>query len=105
MNTLNLECNLFTDFEPYLLNMKQTFLLAASLSVLLFSCVSKKKYKTQITKYEHLQDSTEKIIYQLDQCLSEKTNNAKKISDLEAEVAQLKASSLSLIHISEPTRH
>lgn len=78
--------------------MKQTFLLAASLSVLLFSCVSKKKYKTQITKYEHLQDSTEKIIYQLDQCLSEKTNNAKKISDLEAEVAQLKASGNALLN-------
>lgn len=78
--------------------MKQIFLLAASLSVLLLSCVSKKKYKTQITKYEHLQDSTEKIIYQLDQCLSEKTNNAKKISDLEAEVAQLKASGNALLN-------
>ena len=85
-------------FLQYLLIMKQTFLLAASLSVLLFSCVSKKKYKTQITKYEHLQDSTEKIIYQLDQCLSEKTNNAKKISDLEAEVAQLKASGNALLN-------
>lgn len=78
--------------------MKKTFIVAAAISMALTSCVSKKKYKTQITKYEHLQDSTEKIIYQLDQCLSEKTNNAKKISDLEAEVAQLKASGNALLN-------
>lgn len=78
--------------------MKKTFIVAAAISMALTSCVSKKKYKTQITKYEHLQDSTEKIIYQLDQCLSEKTNNAKKISDLEAEVAQLKLSGNALLN-------
>ncbi|MFM6982971.1 MAG: flagellar motor protein MotB [Chitinophagaceae bacterium] len=78
--------------------MKHQFIIAAAIAIALSSCVSKKKYKTQITKYEHLQDSTEKIIYQLDQCLSEKTNNAKKISDLEAEVAQLKASGNALLN-------
>lgn len=78
--------------------MKKTFIIAATLSTVLFSCVSKKKYNEQMSRYDHLRDSTEKIIHRLDQCLADKNNNAKKITDLEAEIAQLKASSNALLN-------
>jgi len=78
--------------------MKKSIILASALSVFLFGCVSKKKYQTQITKYEKLQDSTEKIIHQLDQCLADKTNNSNKIELLESEIAQLKASSNAMLN-------
>lgn len=78
--------------------MKKSIILASALSVFLFGCVSKKKYQAQITKYEKLQDSTEKIIHQLDQCLADKSNNSKKIELLETEIAQLKASSNAMLN-------
>ncbi len=78
--------------------MKKSIILASALSVFLFGCVSKKKYQTQITKYEKLQDSTEKIIHQLDQCLADKSINSKKIELLESEIAQLKASSNAMLN-------
>jgi chemotaxis protein MotB len=78
--------------------MKKKLLSAAVVSVVLFSCVSKKKYKEQITKYEKLQDSTELVIHQLDQCLADKDKNLKKVQELEKEVEQLKASSNALLN-------
>lgn len=78
--------------------MKKIILASSLVSVMLFSCVSKKKYKAQIVKYEKLQDSTERIVHLLDQCLADKTSNKKKIEDLEAEIAQLRASSNALLN-------
>jgi chemotaxis protein MotB len=78
--------------------MKKKLLSTAVVSVVLFSCVSKKKYKEQITKYEKLQDSTELVIHQLDQCLADKDKNLKKVQELEKEVEQLKASSNALLN-------
>lgn len=78
--------------------MKKIIITSAIASVLLFSCVSKKKYKEQLTQYSKLQDSTEKVIHLLDVCLADKVNNAKKIESLEAEIAQLKASSNALLN-------
>ncbi|HEY1045848.1 MAG TPA: OmpA family protein, partial [Bacteroidia bacterium] len=57
-----------------------------------------KKYKEQLTQYSKLQDSTEKVIHLLDVCLADKSNNAKRIESLEAEIAQLKASSNALLN-------
>lgn len=78
--------------------MKKKLLSAAVVSVVLFSCVSKKKYKEQMTKYEKLQDSTEMVIHQLDKCLADKDKNLKKVQELEKEVEQLKASSNALLN-------
>lgn len=78
--------------------MKKIIITSAIASVFLFGCVSKKKYKEQLTKYSKLQDSTEKVIHLLDVCLADKAGNAKKIESLEAEIAQLKASSNALLN-------
>ncbi|MBL7838402.1 MAG: OmpA family protein [Bacteroidetes bacterium] len=78
--------------------MKKSILFASTIVLLSSACVSKKKYKEQLTLYKKLQDSTEVVIYRLDQCLANQSDNVKKIQQLEAEVAQLKASSNALLN-------
>lgn len=78
--------------------MKKSIILASTIVLLSSACVSKKKYKEQLTLYKKLQDSTEVVIYRLDQCLANQSDNVKKIQQLEAEVAQLKASSNALLN-------
>jgi len=74
-------------------------MLSGLMAIFLFpGCVSKKKFKEQLARYEHLQDSTEKIIHQLDVCLSEKTNKDERIKTLEQEVEDLKKSSNALLN-------
>jgi len=78
--------------------MKKSIILASTIVLLSSACVSKKKYKEQLTLYKKLQDSTEVVIYRLDQCLANQSDNVKKIQQLEAEVEQLKASSNALLN-------
>lgn len=59
----------------------------------LASCVSNKKFKTQVSKYDSLKTDYNKVEDQLRTCLTEKEANAKKVSTLEEENALLKANS------------
>lgn len=66
-------------------------------SLLLASCVSQKKYKAQVSKYDTLKTNYDKLDYQLSACLAEKDKNAKKVDDLEQQVAFLKANSTTML--------
>lgn len=59
----------------------------------LTSCVSTKKFNSQVSKYDSLKTDYNKLEDQLRACLTEKDANAKKAAELEAEVANLRASS------------
>ncbi len=61
-------------------------------TLLLGGCVSTKKYKTQVKKYDDLKIDYDKIEDQLRTCLSDKNNKTNRISELEEQVAELKKS-------------
>jgi chemotaxis protein MotB len=69
-------------------------------AVLLFSssCVSKKKYNEQVSKYESLKSNHDKIVIDLNNCLSDKDQKQLKIAALEAEVIDLKSKSNALLN-------
>jgi chemotaxis protein MotB len=79
-------------------NNKFKIVLFFFLSLLIISCVSKKKYKSQIARVEILRDSVEMVIHQLDQCLADKQKNQAEIENLESEVIRLKATSNALLN-------
>jgi len=73
------------------------FLLLPALALSFSSCVSKKKFQAQVTKYEYLSDSCDKIRFLLDQCLSEKSGQVSKIHDLQMELESMKRNTSSLV--------
>jgi chemotaxis protein MotB len=76
----------------------QSFAIAA---ILLFSssgCVSKKKYNEQVSKYESLKSNHDKMVIDLNNCLSDKDQKQLKIAALEAEVLDLKSKSNALLN-------
>lgn len=77
--------------------MRKTTLLMIGGSLLLASCVSQKKYKAQVSKYDTLKTEYDKLDYQLSACLADKDKNAKKVDDLEQQVAFLKANSTTML--------
>jgi chemotaxis protein MotB len=80
--------------------MKMKYLSFPIAVILLFSsgCVSKKKYNEQISKYESLKSNHEKMVIDLNNCLSDKDQKQLKISVLEAEVLDLKSKSNALLN-------
>jgi len=77
--------------------MKKILIPTLLLVLLLPSCVSKKVYKKKLAEYETLKTSYEKVDYQLSNCLNEKEQNVKKISNLETELAYIKSISTTLL--------
>lgn len=77
--------------------MRKTALIIVGGSMLFASCVSQKKYKTQVSKYDTLKTEYDKLNYQLSACLEDKDKNAKKVTDLEQQVAYLKANSTTML--------
>lgn len=69
-------------------------------AVLLFSssCVSKKKFNEQVSKYESLKSNHDKMVIDLNNCLSDKDQKQLKIAVLEAEVLDLKSKSNALLN-------
>ncbi len=61
------------------------------------SCVSKKKLTRQVEKYDSLKTDYDKVSYQLSACLTDKSAQASKLSSMEAELANLKANSTTLL--------
>src|SRR4030095_2149251 len=60
------------------------------ISLTMMSCVSNKKFKTQVSKYDSLKTDYNKVEDQLKTCLAENEKNAKKAADLEQENTYLK---------------
>jgi chemotaxis protein MotB len=71
------------------MRLKHVFLTAAS-SLLLFSCVSKKKLQDEQSKYERLNVSYTQLQNELKNCENEKAEYAKNKALLEGEIANLK---------------
>ena len=70
-------------------------------AILLFSssgCVSKKKFNEQVSKYESLKSNHDKMVIDLNNCLSDKDQKQLKIAALEAEVLDLKSKSNALLN-------
>lgn len=66
-------------------------------SIILSGCVSSKKYKDQVSKYNNLKSDYDKIEDQLRTCLSDKNNKTNRIAELEEQIAELKKSSSMLL--------
>lgn len=67
------------------------------ISITFSACVSSKKYKEQKASYNSLKTDYDKLDYRLSACLSDKEGQATKISNLEAELASVKANSTTLL--------
>ncbi len=61
------------------------------------SCVSTKKYKRQVAAYDTLKVQHDKIDLMLSACIAEKDQQSAKMSAMEAELANLKANSSTLL--------
>jgi chemotaxis protein MotB len=73
--------------------------IAIILLIVVFSgCISKKKYKEQVSKYENMKENYEKVSLQLDLCLSERKKQIDSIQLLEREIIALKNSSNALLN-------
>jgi chemotaxis protein MotB len=66
--------------------------IVALFAISLTSCVSTKKFNSQVAKYDSLKTDYSKVEDQLRTCLSDKDASSKRIKDLEQENANLKAS-------------
>jgi len=78
--------------------MKKIILCLLVFSTMLTACVSKKKYTRQVSKYDTLKTDYDKLNLQLSACLDEKSKQASKLSDLEKELANVKANSTTLLN-------
>jgi len=61
------------------------------------SCVSTKKYKTQVAKYDSLKTQYDNVDLMLSACISDKEKEANRVKILEEELANLKANSNSMM--------
>ncbi len=81
--------------------MKMKYLSFPIAAILLFSssgCVSKKKFNEQVSKYESLKSNHDKMVIDLNNCLSDKDQKQLKIAVLEAELLDLKSKSNALLN-------
>ncbi len=76
---------------------KIVFGILLSGSIILSGCVSSKKYKDQVSKFNNLKSDYDKIEDQLRTCLSDKNNKTNRIAELEDQIAELKKSSSMLL--------
>src|SRR5690349_6079274 len=78
-----------TEFKTEHMRLTHVLLTGAS-SLLLFSCVSKKKLADEVSKYERLNVSYTQLQNELKNCENEKAEYAKNKALLEGEIAALK---------------
>lgn len=80
--------------------MKKILIPVAAILVLanLSSCVSKKKFNSQVAKYDSLKIDNEKNKTLLAACLNDKETQAGKVKSLESELANAKANSSAMIN-------
>ncbi len=73
-------------------------ILFGSIILSLASCVSSKKFKTQVAKYDSLKADYNKIEDQLRTCLTESEANLKKKVELEQQTEELKKNSTTMLN-------
>ena len=87
---------------PYFCNLNITmyskYLYILILSIAFMGCVSKKKYKAQLSRYDELKIDRDKINADLAICLSDQEKQNNKVKSLEEELVNLKASSSVLLN-------
>lgn len=69
----------------------------AAILLLMASCVSTKKYKKQVAKYDVLKADFDKAELELNLCRDERKQKAEKINSLETELAYVKSVSTTLL--------
>ena len=77
--------------------MKKIFLLAATLSILLSSCVSKKEFAELEARHKETKDLLNSATVKLNSCLEEKASSTARAEALRDQVADLKKNTQSLI--------
>ena len=78
--------------------MQRKYLLLVLITLVFTSCVTKKKYALEITKYDELKTTWDRTNTDLALCLSEREKQSNKISSLEAELANVKDKSSILLN-------
>ncbi len=73
--------------------MKRIILFSVSVIMMMSSCVSTKKYKAQVAKYDSLKTQYDKVDLMLSACISDKDKQGAKVISLQDELANLKANS------------
>ena len=73
-------------------------IIAMFVALTLSSCVSNKKFKTQVSKYDSLKTDYNKVEDQLKTCLTDNEKNAKKASELEEQNKYLKDNYTSVLN-------
>lgn len=68
-----------------------------AVSLLLTSCVTKKKYKEQVARYDVLKTDFDKAELELNLCKEERTQKTEKIATLESELTYIKSISTTLL--------
>lgn len=77
--------------------MKKLILGYMLLSLAFTSCVSRKKFNAQVSKYDTLKIDYEKVDYQLSACLADKEKQSSRAAALETELANLKSNSSTML--------
>lgn len=80
----------------YFMKIKSPLTLAILVAIIC-GCVSSKKYKEQVSKYDKLKSDYDIVEDQLRTCLTEKTTKSSKITELEDQISELKKSGAVLI--------
>ncbi|MBA3648286.1 MAG: flagellar motor protein MotB [Chitinophagales bacterium] len=79
--------------------MKMRFLIIfGCIALTLASCVSTKKFKAQVSRYDTLQSNYNRVEDQLRTCLTESEANAKKKAEVEEQVTELKKNSTTMLN-------
>ncbi len=73
--------------------MKRIILFSVSAILMMSSCVSTKKYKAQVAKYDSLKTQYDKVDLMLSACISDKDKQGAKVISLQDELANLKSNS------------
>ncbi len=73
--------------------MNRLILIGSVVILMMSSCVSTKKYKTQVAKYDSLKTQYDNVDLMLSACISDKEKQSARVISLEDELANLKANS------------
>lgn len=78
--------------------MNKKLLLISSVVLVLSGCVSQKKFKAQVSKYDSLKKDYDKVDLMLSDCASEREKQSSKIKTLEEDLAYAKKNSSAMLN-------
>ncbi len=77
--------------------MKRLILFSSVVILMMSSCVSTKKYKAQVAKYDSLKTQYDNVDLMLSACISDKDKQTSKVISLQDELANLRANSTTMM--------